>query len=276
VRRVAIVGRGLIGGSIERAARERLPDLELIVLDRGDRLTDAEDADLIVLSAPIAEIVGLLGALRPIVTPATLITDTGSTKAAIVSAAAGLRFIGGHPIAGAAASGLAAARADLFAGRPWVLTPTAGSDPGDLERLRAFVHGLGASPNVLDAAEHDRLFACVSHLPQLVVSALMDVVGTSVGAQGLALAGSGLRDSTRLASSPPAIWRDIARTNDANIRPAIDALIDALSRLRDDPDRSELTAIFERAARWRATLERTGPEGTEDAEREQHEDAEAT
>jgi prephenate dehydrogenase len=276
VRRIAIVGRGLIGGSIERAARERLTGLELIVLDRGDRLTDAADADLIVLSAPIAEIVGLLGALRPIVTPATLITDTGSTKAAIVSAAAGLRFIGGHPIAGAAASGLAAARADLFAGRPWVLTPTAGSDPGDLERLRAFVHSLGASPHTLDAAEHDRLFAYVSHLPQLVVSALLDVVGTAVGAGGLALAGSGLRDSTRVASSPSAIWRDIVRTNDANIRQAIDALIEALARLRDDAGGGALTATFEGAARWRAALEETETGGTENAEREQHEDTKNT
>jgi prephenate dehydrogenase len=271
VRRVAIVGRGLIGGSIERAARDRLPGLELIVLDRGDALTDAADADLIVLSAPIAEIVGLLGALRPIVTPATLITDTGSTKAGIVSAAAGLRFIGGHPIAGAAASGLAAARADLFTGRPWVLTPTAGSDPGDLERLRAFVHSLGASPHTLDPAEHDRLLAYVSHLPQLVVSALMDVVGTAAGAGGLALAGSGLRDSTRLASSPSAIWTDIVRTNDANIRSAIDALIDALVRLREETSGGALTATFDRAARWRAVLE-----GTEHTGREQHEDTKNT
>ncbi|MEX1130127.1 MAG: prephenate dehydrogenase [Vicinamibacterales bacterium] len=260
MRRVAIVGRGLIGGSIERAARERLPGLELIVLDRGDALTAAANADLIVLSAPIGEIVGLLGALRPIVTPATLITDTGSTKAAIVSAASGLRFIGGHPIAGAAASGLAAARADLFAGRPWVLTPAAGSDPGDLERLRAFVSSLGARPYTLDAAEHDRLFAYVSHLPQLVVSALMDVVGTAVGAEGLALAGSGLRDSTRLASSPPAIWRDIASTNQAHIGPAIDALIEALETLRSD-NAASLTATFERAARWRAALEGAEPRG---------------
>jgi prephenate dehydrogenase len=271
VRRVAIVGRGLIGGSIERAARERLHGLELIVLDRGDSLTRAADADLIVLSAPIGEIVGLLGALRPIVAEATLITDTGSTKTGIVSAAAGMRFIGGHPIAGAAASGLAAARADLFAGRPWVLTPSADTDPGDLERLRAFVGSLGASPHTLDAAEHDRLFAYVSHLPQLVVSALMDVVGTAVGAEGLALAGSGLRDSTRLAGSPAGIWRDIVRTNDANIGPAIDALIVALTRLRADPDGGELIALFERAARWRAALE-----GTEGTGREQRGDTEGT
>jgi prephenate dehydrogenase len=271
VRRVAIVGRGLIGGSIERAARERLPGLELSVLDRGESLTDAADADLIVLSAPIAEIIGLLGALRPIVAEATLITDTGSTKTGIVSAAAGMRFIGGHPIAGAAASGLPAARADLFAGRPWVLTPTAGTDPGDLERLRRFVHSLGASPHTLDPAEHDRLLAYVSHLPQLVVSALMDVVGRAAGAGGLTLAGSGLRDSTRLASSPPGIWRDIVSTNQAHIGPAIDALIEALETLRSD-NAAALTATFERAARWRAVL--AGMEEAKNAEREQHEDTE--
>jgi prephenate dehydrogenase len=271
VRRVAIVGRGLIGGSIELAARERIPATELIILDRGENLASAADADLIVLAAPIGEIIGLVGALKPIVTAATLITDTGSTKAAIVTAARGLRFIGGHPIAGAAGGGLAAARPDLFAGRPWVVTPTADADSGDVERLRGFIESLGARPHTLDAAEHDRLFAYISHLPQLVVSALMDVVGSGVGNEGLALAGSGLRDSTRLAASPPAIWRDIVRTNDTDIGAAIDALIEGLARLRDDPGGGALAATFDRAARWRAVLE-----AAENAEREQHGDTEDT
>jgi prephenate dehydrogenase len=261
VRRVAIVGRGLIGGSIELAARERLPGIEVIALDRGDSLAPAADADLIVLAAPIGAILGRFAALRPIITPGTLVTDTGSTKGAIVAAAAGLRFIGGHPIAGAAASGREAARPDLFAGRPWVLTPTAATDSADLERLRTFIERLGAIPHVLEAGEHDRLFAFVSHLPQLVISALMDVVGSAVSADGLALAGSGLRDSTRLAASPPDIWRDIVRSNDANIGSAIDALIQALVRLRDDPKGGALGATFEGAARWRAALEATERRG---------------
>lgn len=271
MRRVAIVGRGLIGGSIELAARARIPGIELTTLDRGDSLAPAADTDLIVLAAPIGESIGLLAALEPIVTARTLITDTGSTKTAIVAAGAGRRFIGGHPIAGAAASGFEAARPDLFTGRPWVLTPTGASRSGDLEQLREFVECLGARAYTIEAAEHDRLFAFTSHLPQLVVSALMEVVGAGAGATGLALAGAGLRDTTRLASSPPAVWREIFRTNEANIGPAIDALIAALTRLRDDPDGRALTATFEQAARWRAVLE-----ATEVTERDQHGDAENT
>ena len=98
------------------------------------------------------------------------------------------------------------------------------------------------------ADDHDRLFALISHLPQLAVSALMDVVGAGAGADGLALAGTGLRDTTRLAASPPGIWRDIIQTNHAHIAPAIDALIDTLTRLRDDESGKELQGIFERAA----------------------------
>lgn len=257
MRRLAIIGCGLIGGSIELAARERLSGVEVTALDRGDPLEAAAEADLVVLAAPIRDIIDLLGALRQILPPGALITDTGSTKVAIVGAAAGLRFVGGHPIAGAAASGRRAARADLFAGRPWVLTPGPDADPGDVQRLRIFVEALGATPHVLDPREHDRLLAFVSHLPQLVASALMAVAGSGVGAEGLALAGAGLRDTTRLAGSRPGIWRDIAATNADNIARALDALIDALTRLRDDPNAETLTSTFESAARWKAIVGNT-------------------
>jgi prephenate dehydrogenase len=270
--RVAVIGCGLIGGSIELAARERIPGIDLVTLDRGDALSAAADSDLIVLATPIGEMPGLLGGLAPILSSHSLITDTGSTKARIVAAARGLRFIGGHPIAGAATSGRSAARSDLFAGRPWVLTPGVDADPLDVERLRSFVQQLGATPHILAADEHDRLLAFISHLPQLVVSALMDIVGSSVGAEGLALAGLGLRDTTRLAGSPPDIWRDIVRTNDGNIGLAIDALLAALVRLRADSE--TLPAMFESAARWRAVLE--GAESAKGAEGETHGDTEDT
>ena len=192
-RRIAIVGRGLIGGSIELALTS-LSDSAVVALDRGDDLDHIGTADLVILSAPILENIRLLPLVRARVSPRTLITDTGSTKRAIVDAAAGLRFIGGHPVAGAAAAGREARRADLFAGRSWILTPTATDADEDVSRLSRFVEGLGACVQLLDAAEHDRIFALVSHLPQLVVSALMHVIGTRAGERGLALAGSGLRD----------------------------------------------------------------------------------
>ena len=253
-RRIAIVGRGLIGGSIELAVGSKSSPTQLIALDREDDLAGVAGADLVILSAPILENIRLLPVVHALVSPDTLITDTGSTKRAIVDRAAGMRFIGGHPVAGAAAGGRAA-RADLFTGRPWILTPTADTSVEDLARLKRFVEGLGASVDLLDAAEHDRIFALVSHLPQLVVSALMDVVGSLAGERGLALAGAGLRDSTRLAASPADIWLDIVQTNDANVERALDAVIATLTALKEDAGGEKLRATFESAARWKRALD---------------------
>lgn len=252
--RIAIVGCGLIGGSIALAVRERAGDFETVTLDRGDDLSKIAGADLVVLAAPIGENIALLPALRAHLAPETVVTDTGSTKAAIVEAAGGMAFVGGHPIAGAASAGRAEARADLFAGRAWVLTPGPGAEVGHVDRVRRFVEALGATVHLVAPDEHDRLLAFVSHLPQFVVSALMDVVGSRAGAAGLALAGPGLRDTTRLAASPPAIWRDILETNHANIAGSIDDLITVLTQLRDHPTGPQLEATFENAARWRAVL----------------------
>jgi prephenate dehydrogenase len=255
--RVVIIGSGLIGGSIELAVRAGQPSTELVLLDRGDDLAAAGGADLVVLAAPILEIVRLLPLLRPHLSPETLVTDTGSTKLAIVDAARRMRFVGGHPIAGAAVGGRGAARADLFAGRTWILTPT-GAAPqadGDVARIRGFVERLGARVHLLDPVEHDRLFALVSHLPQLVISALMDVAGSGAREDGLALAGAGLRNSTRLAGSPPEIWQDVVRSNRTNISGALDAMIRVLTTLRDDEDGQALQRTFESAARWKKALD---------------------
>lgn len=251
--RVAIVGCGLIGGSIELALRARRVPPDLVALDRGDDLGAVAGADLVILATPIAETIRLLPEVARHA-PSALLTDTGSTKAAVVAAADGLRFIGGHPVAGAAAAGRAAADADLFRGRPWILTPGAAPDAADVARLGGWIEALGATVHRLEAAAHDRLFALVSHLPQMTASALMHVVGTACGAEGLALAGAGLRDTTRLAGSPAGIWNDIQTTNRDNVMDAIDLLIAALTRLRDDPEGTALTSVFDSAAMWRTVL----------------------
>jgi prephenate dehydrogenase len=200
----------------------------------------------------------LLRELDDNVTQPAVVTDVGSTKRAIVEAARSLppkfAFIGGHPLGGAAHGGLENARPDLFTGRPWLLTPS--TDGGDaIEKLSAFVSALGAQPRIVDVAAHDRLLAFLSHLPQLTASALMMVVGDAVGAQGLNLSGRGLADTTRLASSPPEIWRDIAATNADEIGPALDVLISVLQDLRRDlPKGDRLADVFADAARWRSTL----------------------
>jgi len=201
----------------------------------------------------------LLAELDDNVRQPAVVTDTGSTKRAIVEAARALpprfTFVGGHPLGGAARGGLEHARTDLFSGRPWLLTPT-GDDTGEaVEKLSFFVRALGAEPKVVSVAAHDRLLAYLSHLPQLTASALMQVVGEAVGEDGLGLAGRGLVDTTRLASSPAEIWKDIAATNADELGPALDALIALLQDLRRDlPVGERLTEIFSTAAGWRDLL----------------------
>jgi len=210
---------------------------------------------VVVLAAPVLENIRLLDAVRPHLAPSAVVTDTGSTKAAIVGAADGIRFVGGHPITGGTASGAEAARPDLFEAQHWILTPTAGTLSAAVDVVSALVRTLGARVTLLDPDEHDRILALVSHLPQLAVSALMDAVGSAAGAAGLALAGPGLRDSTRLAGSAPGIWRDVLATNRAPIVAALDRLIAGLTRLRDDGDGAELTRIFESAVAWKQAMD---------------------
>ena len=143
-------------------------------------------------------------------------------------------FVGGHPIGGAEQGGFGFARPDLFRHRPWIFTPGSATPAAALDRLFEFARGLGARPSSMDAAEHDRVMAFLSHLPQLAASALMDVIGSSAGENGLRLAGRGLVDTTRLASSPPDTWRDVCATNADAIGEALDVLIDRLSELRAD------------------------------------------
>lgn len=252
--RVAILGRGLIGRSIELGLLARGATV-MAALDRGDDLSPVGEADLVVLAAPVLENIRLLPAIAPLLRPAAIVTDTGSTKGAIVRAAAGVRFVGGHPVTGGTGSGPSAARPDLFDGRHWILTPADEADEAAVEMVRAVVESLGAMAVRLAPDDHDRVFAAISHLPQLVISALMHQAGESAGREGLGLAGPGLRDSTRLASSPPGIWRDILATNHAEIAAALDRLIGDLVRLRDDAAGGELTRIFERAAFWKAELD---------------------
>ena len=190
--------------------------------------------------------------------PPVVVTDVGGTKRDIVDAArllpAGLSFVGGHPIGGAERGGFGFARPDLFTGRPWIFTPDAASDMSVVEWLERFASGLGARPARLAAGDHDRLMAYVSHLPQLAASALMSTVGGHA-ADGLRLAGRGLVDTTRLASSPASVWRDIAVGNHDFLGEALDHLIATLTELRRDLVPGEaLEKTFGEAERWRGEL----------------------
>jgi prephenate dehydrogenase len=268
---IAIVGLGLIGGSIALGVRERWPesrvfgvDSEAVIahalgagaIERGFESVGAlPDTSLIVLAAPVRQNIELL---RQIKRPA-IATDVGGTKRDIVSAARalspGTTFVGGHPLGGGERGGFAFARPDLFAARPWIFTPDGDDSRDAVERLSRFVTGLGARPSILSAEEHDRVMAYVSHLPQLAASALMEAVGAAAGIDGLRMAGRGLVDTTRLASSPADVWRDICLTNADALGDALDCLIARLTQLRGDLRHGEaIEAIFSAAAKWRAEL----------------------
>lgn len=273
--KVAILGLGLIGGSLALAARRTWPRGLVIGVDDKAILEQAmvlhaidvaaddpvviAEADIVVLAAPVRANIALLDELADHVTGSAVVTDVSSTKREIVAAAQRLPerlpFIGGHPFAGAPRGGIAHARPDLFTGRPWLFTPADDRHGEALDRLQRFVSAIGAIPRTLPPAAHDRLLAFLSHLPQLTASALMHVVGSEAGADGLALTGRGLADTTRLASSPASIWRDICATNRDEVTAALDALIGELRALRDDLDSGDtLERVFESARRWRHEL----------------------
>jgi prephenate dehydrogenase len=297
--RILIVGLGLMGGSTALAIRARWPGVTIAGVDREDVIAQAQAAGaidrgaadiasaledglqddsqrdramLVLLAAPVLQNIACLTEIAA-AKQSLLVSDLSSTKQAIVQAAHALpdhvTFLGGHPMAGAARGGFAHARADLFRGRPWILTPdTSASAAGSvslpaggrlpgaaLSRLQGFVQELGAEPVVMDAAEHDRVMAYVSHLPQIVASGLMRTIGPRVGADGLAVSGQGLADSTRLASSPAGVWTEICQTNAAPLGAALDALIADLQQVRQQLAVPEKMAKWlESGARWRSEL----------------------
>jgi prephenate dehydrogenase len=281
VARLGIVGVGLIGGSFALAARRaglageivgfgrRRENLELArtrgVIDRiaGDLAQVAAGTDVLLLAAPLGECAALARGLRPYARPDALLTDVGSVKAGVVRELAAAwggaaRVVGAHPIAGSEQASVAAARVDLFTGRRCVLTPTAETDPGALALVRSLWEGVGAVVEEMDAERHDELLARVSHAPHLVAYALVDAVaGWAHGDDALAHAGSGFADTTRIAGSPPALWRDIALANApavraalAEFRAALDAVEGALAR----GDGAALEAAMERARGARARV----------------------
>jgi prephenate dehydrogenase len=215
--KVTVYGTGLIGGSFALALKRAFPDIQIAGVDSPEVLKRAlelkiidvagpDAADLIVLATPIGEILRLLDRLPT----GTLITDVGSTKAAICEKAAqrGLNFVGGHPMAGLELSGPDAAHASLFEGATFFLCTIRSTSLNALETMKALVTAIGAVPHVMSPEEHDLLVAQISHLPQIISSALADQT-----ARHSELAGPGLRSMTRMASSPFHIWRDIFGTS---------------------------------------------------------------
>ena len=255
--RLAVVGPGLIGTSVALAAARRWPGLEVRTVDQGEPLEAIRDSLVVVLAMPVDVIIDTLPRLGAIMHRQALVLDTGSTKRAVMAAAAAAQltqFVGGHPLAGGATSGPSDARADLFDGRAWFLTnPDA---PDAVRRAVKFVEALGARPVVLTdhGEEHDRLMAAVSHLPQVVASALMVTVARAVGIDNLQWAGKGLRDTTRLASSQASVWESVLATNGLEIKPLLRALAAELVTLSDQlDDRDAVRKFFDEASRAKSS-----------------------
>jgi prephenate dehydrogenase len=222
---------------------------------------------LVILATPVGTILHHLDVLKSCVSPHALITDVGSTKWQICERARaafenGPLFLGGHPLAGRECSGFANADAKLFDGATYVLSPHAARDLQD-PRVKAFerlIRAVGARPFIMDASEHDRAAAFLSHLPQLVATALASAIieETLSDALPLRLAASGFRDMTRLAESPYSVWRDICQTNREKIEEAVEKLISKLRTLKRRLATPELEKEFEQARRLRRRLEKLG------------------
>lgn len=260
-RALAIIGVGLVGGSVGLAAKasgwevvgvDAPAVLEeaaaLGAVDRASTIKEARGADLVVLAAPISKVADLVGELAP---TDALVTDVASAKTRIVRAAeaAGLsRFVGGHPMAGSQLSGVANAEAELFRGARYFLTPTGGTDPEAYREVAGFVRELGAVPTAVDPEKHDLLMAALSHLPHLMAVALLKVA-SDVSPEALSFAGPSFRDLTRVGASSPGLWSDILAENAPAVGEALGIFAGAMAQLGSEiQDRRKVEDRF-RAAR---------------------------
>lgn len=286
IERLAVLGVGLIGGSaalaLKRAGRVR----RVVGYGRGQANLEAalaqgaideiaaspeaavDGADRVLLAMPVGAMAAAFARIGPHLADHVLVTDAGSTKQDVIAAArAGLGgrvgcFVPAHPIAGAEKSGAAAARADLYAGRSVILTPLAENRPADVEAVADLWRACGAQVVAMTAAEHDGVFAAVSHLPHLAAFALVDELAARPQAQTFFRhAGSGFRDFTRIAASSPEMWRDIALANRAALVAELDAYLSRLSAYRDAlaaGDADTLMQSFSRASQARSRWQPNG------------------
>jgi prephenate dehydrogenase len=279
IRQITIIGTGLIGGSFALAARQAGFKGRLVGCDReavleqarqrgaidlgfADPAHAAQGSDMILLATPVGAIIDLIERIGPTAPAHSLLTDVGSTKVEIVARAravfgqqAGERFLPGHPMAGREQGGMENADAGLFRGAVWVTTPL-GETSAVAASFLELIAAAGARVVRMEPERHDRLCAWLSHLPQMLATALAAGLTEEFGneAQALELAGPALREMTRIAASPYAVWRDIALTNRSNLQEALLALEQRLAHLRENLSTRELAAEFDLANTFRKSL----------------------
>lgn len=282
IRRLAILGVGLIGGSLARALRDAghvqeivgygrsLANLqravELGVVDRIETsLSSAvQGADLVVLATPVGTMPEMLSAMAPYLGQDTVVTDVGSVKGAVVNAARSAlaaklaAFVPGHPIAGTERSGVEASFASLYVGRRVVLTPLPENRPEDIARVRAMWQAAGAEVVTMTVEHHDEVLAATSHLPHMLAFALVDLLAQLDDRREVfAYAAGGFRDFTRIASSDPVMWRDIGLANRNALAQMLKSYRDELDQLIEAVERGDgqaLQDLFARAKKARDAL----------------------
>lgn len=276
---VAILGTGLIGGSMGLALHRSRPELTIVGYDpapgEADRakargaVTEAagssaeavDGARIVVLAMPVDRIPGECAALEAAVAPGATVTDVGSAKIEVVAQGErsfGARFVGGHPMAGSERHGVEAADEALFEGAWWILTPTPATSSESYGAVLELVSAAGAKPIAVEPEVHDALVARLSHLPQLTASAIVEVAATAGERDTLlGLAGNGFRDVTRIAASNPSLWVAIIRSNREAVLEALDGLGQGLARVAamvQDGNWDELGAWLDRSRNARLEL----------------------
>jgi prephenate dehydrogenase len=282
IRNITIIGTGLIGGSLGLAFKEHGFRGRVVGCDRAavlqrarakgaidegisDPVQAVRNSQLVVLATPVGGIIDLIELLGRGLPARTLLTDVGSTKAAIVTRArsvygksVGRRFLAAHPMAGKEHSGVDFADPFLFRGAVWLVTPVPGQnvDEGVTGEYLEWIEKMGAKIGTLDPDTHDRLCAWISHLPQMISTALAASLVEEFGAEAplLAAGGRALKEMTRISGSPYSMWRDIAITNKQNISDALHALEQRLAHIRENLDSRALAQEFETAHHLKKTV----------------------
>jgi prephenate dehydrogenase len=275
IRQITIIGTGLIGGSLGLALRKNKFAGRIVGCDREGTLERARmrgaindgtanpgdavrGSQVVVLATPVLAIVDLIERVGPSLPAKTLLTDVGSTKATVVERAlkvfgknAGKRFLAGHPMAGKEMSGVDYADADLFHKAVWFLSPLPGQNLNEslFAEFVGWIDQIGARVAMLPAEEHDRLCAWISHVPQMISTALAAALVEEFGDEAplLAAGGRALQEMTRIASSPYSMWRDVAITNKKNLEDALWKVEQRLTHIRENLTTRQLAEEFEQA-----------------------------
>jgi len=261
--KIALIGIGLIGGSIALEARKRGLARQIVAATRSQATADtanklkladhcgtdlaaaAKDADLVIICTPVGACGEATRTIAPVLKPGCIVSDVGSVKQAVIADMAphvpkGVHFVPAHPVAGTEYSGPEAAILDLFQGRWCILTPLPDSDAKAVDRLEAFWKALGSNVNRIDPADHDRVLAITSHLPHLIAYTIVgtaDDLGGHLNSEVLKYSAGGFRDFTRIAASDPTMWRDVFLNNR-------EAVLEVLQRFQED------LFYLQRAIRW--------------------------